>query len=75
MLDAGIPLPQALYMIAQQLGSCHLGDIVQVMAHEVNEGNPLNIAMQGHPELFDTIMIRMVHVGAEVGCLAACLRA
>jgi len=69
LLDAGILLPEALDLVAEQIDHPQLQDIMHKLADVVHEGIPLSEAMHEYP-LFNTMMVQHIRVGEESGNLA-----
>lgn len=72
LLDAGMPLDEALAFVAESMDSSHARHLVSNMRQYVLEGSSLNYAMQqcGFPEIANN----MVAAGEETGQLALVAR-
>ncbi len=69
LLEAGIPLVQALNGLIEQTGNRTLKTIIAQIKDSVNEGNTLTAALAEHPRLFSRIYINMVRAGEASGSL------
>lgn len=68
LIDAGIPLSQALSSLAQQAPNARLRSAVADLGEQVQRGSPLAAAMRRHPWIFSSLQVRMVEA-AEAGGL------
>jgi len=66
MLNAGVPVLNALRIAAAALGNQVLSDSVTAARREVEQGNQLSLALQGKPYL-PMLMTRMVAAGERAG--------
>lgn len=73
LLSAGVLLPDALIVISSQTHHVGLQDCLSHIAASVQEGNSFSQALGKYPLVFDTIMIKMAHVGEESGGLVVAL--
>lgn len=73
LLSAGILLPDALRVVAEQLDNPRMQEIVHQIADRVHNGVPLSEALRSAPLAFDSLVIQMVHVGQEAGMLGCSL--
>jgi general secretion pathway protein F len=69
LLNAGIPLIQALSGLIEQTSNQALKKVVAQLKDSVNEGNSFTAALAGHPRLFSRIYINMVKAGEASGSL------
>ena len=69
LLEAGIPLVQALNGLIEQTGNRTLKTIIAQIKDSVNEGNTLTAALSEHPRLFSRIYVNMVRAGEASGSL------
>ncbi|MCL7487653.1 MAG: type II secretion system inner membrane protein GspF [Desulfobulbaceae bacterium] len=69
LLNAGIPLIQALNGLIEQTSNQALKKVVAQLKDSVNEGNSFTAALAGHPRLFSRIYINMVKAGEASGSL------
>lgn len=69
MLGAGIPLAQAIDMVAQTGRNEKLRKLLQDIRTDVESGSSLSAALAKHPRHFDELYCKMVHAGEESGVL------
>ncbi len=69
LLEAGIPLVQALNGLMEQTGNKTLKTVIAQIKDSINEGNTLTAALSEHPRLFSRIYINMVRAGEASGSL------
>jgi len=69
LLEAGIPLVQALDSLVAQTRNPALKRVIAEIKGSVNEGNTLTKALEEHPKLFSAIFINMVRAGEASGSL------
>ncbi|MDH3349627.1 MAG: type II secretion system inner membrane protein GspF, partial [Desulfobulbaceae bacterium] len=69
LLNAGIPLVQALNGLIEQTENQALQKIIAQVKDAVNEGNSLTKALSDHPRIFSKIYINMVRAGETSGSL------
>jgi type IV pilus assembly protein PilC len=74
MLDAGLPLIQALDAIAQQHPNESFKQILQQIRGDVEAGSTLSAAMARHPKVFDSLFTNMVAAGETGGILDTILQ-
>ncbi len=74
MLDAGLPLIQALDAIAQQHSNAAFKSILQQVRNDVEAGSTLSAAMARHPKVFDPLYTNMVAAGETGGILDTILQ-
>lgn len=66
MIDAGLPLVQALDILAQQSDNKRFGKILEDVKLRVEGGASFSDALRGHPKVFDDLFVNMIQAG-EVG--------
>ena len=66
MIDAGLPLVQALEILAQQTENKRFGKILSDVKTRVEGGASFSDALRGHPKVFDDLFVNMIQAG-EVG--------
>ncbi len=66
MIDAGLPIMQALDILAQQAETKTFQDILKQIRHNVENGATLADSMAKHPKIFDDLYTNMVSAG-EIG--------
>ena len=69
LLEAGIPLTQALKSLSVETPSLHLRATLQAIFQQVEAGNTLHDAMKQHPRIFPPQLTNLVHAGEESGTL------
>jgi len=66
MINAGLPIVQALDVLAQQTPNKTLAGIIKKIRSDVEGGDTLTDALRRHPKTFDNLYVNMVQAG-EVG--------
>jgi type IV pilus assembly protein PilC len=74
MLDAGLPLIQALDAIGQQHSNAAFKKVLEQVRSDVEAGSTLSAAMARHPKVFDTLYTNMVAAGETGGILDTILQ-
>lgn len=74
MIDAGLPLAQALDILVLQTQNPAFKEILRRVKEDVEGGLTLAQALQKHPKVFDRLYVNMVHAGEESGNLDTMLR-
>src|SRR4051812_4257632 len=69
MINAGLPLVQALSILAEQSENPVLKDITKAVVYDVESGNTLADAMRKHPKAFNELYVNMVAAGEAGGIL------
>jgi type IV pilus assembly protein PilC len=69
MINAGLPLVQALSILAEQSENPVLQDITRQVVYDVESGNTLADAMRKHPKAFNELYVNMVAAGEAGGIL------
>jgi len=69
MIDAGLPLVQALEILATQVESKALGRAIQVIKSDVESGSTYADALRKHPKVFTDLYANMVAAGESGGIL------
>jgi len=69
MLSAGIPLVQALELIASANRNPHMTRTITEVAREIAHGAPIVDALARHPAVFDPLYRHLVRVGEGTGTL------
>ena len=69
LLRSGVPLLRSLTILKEQTSSPALGDVLQQIHHQVEEGTTLAEAFARHPRVFSEMAISMVRAGGEGGFL------
>ncbi|MBI3088235.1 MAG: type II secretion system F family protein [Candidatus Omnitrophica bacterium] len=69
LLGGGLPLAQALRLVAQQTESRPLRTALEQVSDGVRDGASLSEALADHPELFSSLYVSMVRAGETAGAL------
>ncbi len=69
MINAGLPLVQALQILARQASNPMVRDTVEKVVYEVESGRTLADALKDHPKLFSPLYVNMVSAGEAGGIL------
>ncbi|HET9951961.1 MAG TPA: type II secretion system F family protein [Candidatus Eisenbacteria bacterium] len=73
MLDAGLPLVQALGMLRTQSTCAPLREAIDQVVSDVSQGSTLTEAMGRHRRCFPELYVSLVHAGEEGGLLTQML--
>jgi type IV pilus assembly protein PilC len=66
MINAGLPIVRALYILSEQTENPKLVDVVVAVRKDVEAGLSLSEALEKHPEVFSRLYTEMVKAG-EIG--------
>ncbi|HZH40168.1 MAG TPA: type II secretion system F family protein [Gemmatimonadales bacterium] len=69
MINSGLPLVQALDILAQQTENKALADITRQVVYDVESGHTLADALRKHPKGFTDLYVNMVAAGEAGGIL------
>jgi len=69
MINAGLPLVQALDILAKQSENKSLAAVVRDVVFDVESGNTVADAMRKHPKAFSDLYVNMVSAGEAGGIL------
>src|SRR5881398_3463137 len=69
MINAGLPLVQALDILAQQTENKLLADVTRQVVYDVESGHTLADALRKHPKAFTDLYVNMVAAGEAGGIL------
>src|SRR3954470_19357242 len=69
MINSGLPLVQALDILAQQSENPALKEVCRQVVFDVESGNTLADAMKKHPKAFNELYVNMVAAGESGGIL------
>ena len=69
MINSGLPLVQALDILAEQTENEALRKVIQEVLYDVESGNTLADAMGKHPKVFTELYVNMVAAGEAGGIL------
>ena len=70
LFEGGIPMHQAVTMVAQRTTSRTFGPVLSRIADQIAQGTPVWTAMAGFPEVFDRLTVTMVKAGESSGEVA-----
>jgi len=74
LLQAGVLLPEALNILGDLISNVRLREVICSILADVQEGLPLSEALKKHPDIFDSLMVRMVRIGQESGTLGRAIQ-
>ena len=66
MINAGLPIVRALYVLSEQTENPKLKDVVVAVRKDVEAGHSLSESLEKHPDVFSRLYVEMVKAG-EVG--------
>ncbi len=66
LINAGLPIVRALYVLSEQTENKKLTDVVVLVRKDVEAGLALSEALEKHPKVFDRLYVEMVKAG-EIG--------
>jgi type IV pilus assembly protein PilC len=69
MINCGVLLPDSLMVVGSQMHHVGFQQIISQLAQDICQGQALSQAMGKYPEVFDTIMVKMIQAGEESGSL------
>jgi len=69
MVDAGLPLIQALSTLREQAGSPVFRSVVETLVADIEEGASFSEALAAHPKVFSNLFVNMVKAGESSGTL------
>ncbi len=69
MIDAGLPLVQAIDILATQGDNPRFTKILREVKSHVEQGATFSDALSRHPKVFDTLFVNLVHAGEMGGIL------
>lgn len=69
MINAGLPLVQAMTILAEQSQNKTLSDIMRKVVFDVESGNTVSDALSKHPQAFSNLYVNMVAAGEAGGIL------
>ncbi len=74
MINAGLPLVQALEILGSQCENKQLGQVVSIIKSEIEEGSTFTDALRKHPDVFDELYVNLVLAGETGGILDTILQ-
>jgi|GEM_PF-2914184 len=75
LINAGVLLPEALSIVAQQTHHAVLEESMHIITLYVREGNLLSDALRFHPAIADVLTVHLMNVGERSGTLGSALEA
>ena len=69
MINSGLPLVQALDILAEQSENPSLKDVTRAVVYDVESGHTLADALRKHPKAFSELYVNMVAAGEAGGIL------
>lgn len=69
MIDAGLPIVQALDLLAQQTENKIFSGVIATLKHDVESGSAFAESLAKHPTVFDELYTNMVSAGEMGGVL------
>ena len=69
MINSGLPLVQALNILAEQTEDQTLKDVTKAVVYDVESGHTLADALRKHPKAFSELFVNMVAAGEAGGIL------
>ncbi|CAN0522048.1 unnamed protein product [Ectocarpus sp. 12 AP-2014] len=69
MIRAGIPLLQALQVVAESLKKPVMVTLVQRMMNDISSGSSFSDALRRHPKHFDRLFVNLIDAGEQSGAL------
>jgi len=66
MINAGLPIVRALYVLSEQTENPKLQEVVTAVRKDVEAGLALSEALEKHPKVFSRLYVEMVRAG-EIG--------
>ncbi len=70
MIDAGIPILQALEALQEQIVHPYFKSVLVAVRDDIQVGSSLSVSFAKHPTAFDTLFVNMVKVGETGGVLS-----
>lgn len=74
MIGAGVPLVQALQIIADGVEKTSMRKLIKNIEGDIEGGNTLAEALSHHPKYFDDLFVNLVNAGEQSGSLEALLK-
>jgi len=73
MMDAGLPLVQALSSLEEQTTSKNFKPVLQQVVEQVEQGQSFSQALAQHPKVFNDIYVNLIQAGEAGGLLSEIL--
>jgi len=74
LLENGVPLLEALGILANQCPHARFAEVLSDVREQVAEGNTLDEALSKHPDMFGELAVSMVRAGSEGAFLEDALK-
>jgi len=74
MIDAGLPIVQALDLLGQQEPNVHFKSVIKDVKESVETGSTFADSLRKHPKVFDTLYVNLVAAGEVGGVLDTILQ-
>lgn len=74
MIDAGLPIVQALDILATQMDNAAFRKVLKQVKEKVETGSTFAESLKDHPKVFDTLYVQLVHAGEMGGILDTILQ-
>jgi type IV pilus assembly protein PilC len=74
MIDSGLPIAQALNILAEQSESKALRDVTSVIAKDIESGSTMAEAFRKYPKIFDDLFTNLIEAGESGGVLDVVLQ-
>jgi len=74
MIDSGLPIAQALNILAEQSDSKALRDVTAVIAKDIESGSTMAEAFRKYPRIFDDLFTNLIEAGESGGVLDVVLQ-
>lgn len=69
LLHSGIPILRALDILAEQTPDHYFKNVIEAIAHKVQNGQTLSSSLKEHPKIFNSFYIAMVKAGEDSGSI------
>ena len=66
LINAGLPIVRALYVLSEQTENKKLVDVIDAVRGDVEAGHSLSEALEKHPKVFNRLYVELVRAG-EIG--------
>lgn len=67
LINAKVPIVQALKILELQVSSAKLKTVISEVASKVESGESLSVAVAGYPKVFSSLYVNLVHAGELSG--------
>ena len=74
MIDSGLPIAQALNILAEQSDSKALREVTAVIAKDIESGSTMAEAFRKYPRIFDDLFTNLIEAGESGGVLDVVLQ-